>query len=76
MQQEEFEDTLRHYLRRRPFFPFFVEMADGSLIEIDAPNSVAMGGGAAGFLNARGEPTFFNCEDVRRIAVASAEAPS
>jgi len=49
MTEELFEATLRKYLRRKPFFPFLVELLDGRIIIVERP-SLAMGGGAATIL--------------------------
>jgi hypothetical protein len=76
MTQETFENTLRTLMRRRPFFPFTVELDNGERIEVDAPNSVAWGGGAAAFLNERGEPSFFACEQVKQFITYGQEIAS
>jgi hypothetical protein len=76
MTQETFENTLRTLMRRRPFFPFAVELDNGERIEVDAPNSVAWGGGAAGYLNERGEASFFNCEQVKQFITYPPETAS
>jgi len=66
MNAEQFEQTLRHFLRRDPFQPFAVELLDGSVVEIDRPKLV-FGGGAASFFTADYDLIEFACEEVRAI---------
>ncbi len=70
---EDFFKILTEFNDRNPFKPFVVEMNDGTLIEIDRPNSLAFrGGGAAGL--ARGNRYIdFKSVDVRRIVEAPNE---
>ena len=72
MTEELFTSTLREFTQRRPFVPFFVELADGRRILVDHP-SVAFSGGAAGFISET-EVHRFSCEEVRSISPATAEA--
>jgi hypothetical protein len=76
MTRETFDDTLRTLMRRRPFFPFAVELDNGERIEVDASNSVAFDGGGAAFLNEHGEPSFFNCEQVKQFITHMPETAS
>ena len=76
MNQETFERTLRELMRRRPFLPFVVDLANGERFEVDAPESVAWGGGAAGYLRPDGEPILFHCRDIRQILPQKAETAS
>jgi len=66
MNQQEFEDLLRFFLRRDPFQPFVIDLLDGRTLEVDAP-SVAFGGGAGGFITAEHDVLMFACEQVRSI---------
>lgn len=66
MTQQEFEDTLRQFLRREPFQPFVAELPTGRSIDIDAP-TIAFGGDEAGFITANKDVRFFACENVRGI---------
>jgi hypothetical protein len=66
MSTQEFESILRQFLRREPFQPFAVELADGRIIEIDAPK-VVFGGGAASFFTPAYDLVEFACENVRAI---------
>jgi len=63
MNAEQFEQTLRQFLRRDPFA---VELLDGSVVEIDRPKLV-FGGGAASFFTADYDLIEFACEEVRAI---------
>ena len=68
MTQQQFEDTLRKFIRTKPFHPFQVELANGNVIVVDRP-SLAMGGGAATIFTDR-EFVEFACEEVREIRQA------
>src|SRR5207253_2056404 len=48
MKPQEFDESLRVLLRRRPFVPFKVELAEGRSFVVDDPNAVAFCNGAAG----------------------------
>jgi hypothetical protein len=76
MTKEDFEQQLRTFLRRRPFQPFTVVLTTGERIEVDVPEAVAMGGGAAGYLDPAGEATLFDCEDVSEITAHTPETAS
>jgi undecaprenyl-diphosphatase len=65
MNAEQFEQTLRQFLRREPFQPFVVELIDGRVIPIEDPK-VVIGGGAAAFLTPDALVEFV-CEDVQAI---------
>jgi len=75
MTLEQFETSLRQFIRHEPFQPFVVELNDGRLIEIDHPG-VAFGGGAASFLTGQFELVEFACENVRAIREMAHETPS
>jgi hypothetical protein len=72
MNQDLFEETLRKYVRRKPFFPFLVELLDGKVIIVDRP--VVIGGGGATFISEDDNWIEFNCEDVRDIRTMPAES--
>ncbi len=75
MNVEQFEDTLRTFLRREPFEPFVVELVDGRTVEVDEPG-VAFAGGAASFLTPAYELIEFTFDDVREIRHAKHGAAS
>ena len=70
MNVEQFEDTLRNFLRREPFQPFVVELVDGRAIEILRPK-VVFGGGGASFFTPAYDLVEFACEEVRAIRPVS-----
>lgn len=63
MKLDEFESQLRELLRREPFEPFTIVVADGRTIYVDKP-SIAFGGGRGGFIPAEGSVEFFDYEQV------------
>ncbi len=66
MKQQEFEDTLRQFLRREPFQPFVVEMLNGETIHVPDRHTV-FGGGAAIYIAPEFDLIEFACENVRSI---------
>ena len=48
MNAEIFEDTMRSFIRHRPFQPFVVELEEGQEILVDDPHAVALSGGGTG----------------------------
>jgi hypothetical protein len=76
MTKEDFQQQMRAFLRQRPFQPFTVVLDTGQRIEVDVPEAVALGGGAAGYLDPAGEATLFECEDVSEITVHTPETAS
>ena len=72
MTPEQFDDTLRSYVKRRPFFPFVVELTDGRRILI-GDSHVGFGGGVAGFLNEEGALDGFSFDEVRSMQFATPE---
>jgi hypothetical protein len=76
MTQETFEDALRSFLRSEPFQQFIVELLDGQEIVIDAPHTVAMGGGGACFMSPTYDFYTFSCEQVRDIRPLNGEVVS
>jgi hypothetical protein len=76
MTRDEFAQQLRTLLRRRPFQPFTVILLTGDRIEVDAPEAVSLGGGAAGYLSPSGEAFLFDCRGVREIVESAPEAAS
>jgi hypothetical protein len=66
MTEGEFDQTLRSFVKRRPFFPFEVELLDGRRIII-ANRHHAFGGGAAGFLSRREGLVGYSNEEVKPI---------
>jgi hypothetical protein len=50
MNQEQFQQTLREFIRREPFRPFVVELVNGDPIIVVEP-TVAFGSRKAGYLS-------------------------
>ena len=73
MTQDIFENTLRTHLRRKPFFPFMVEMLDGKVVIIERP-ALAIGGDSAALITDDDELIEFGCEEVRVIRLVPIEA--
>jgi hypothetical protein len=72
MTEEEFDQTLRSFVKRRPFFPFEVELLDGRRIVI-ANRHVAFGEGAACILSRKKGFVNFTNEEVRSFKFLSPE---
>jgi hypothetical protein len=70
---ETFAQAMRASARRRPFKPFYVEMASGERILIEHPEAVAFRGGAAVFSSPRGESALFDHESVSQVLDHTAE---
>jgi hypothetical protein len=64
---------LGSYVKRRPFIPFVVELADGRRIAVET-RDVGFGGGVAGFINDDGALDGFSYNDVRSMHFVSPEA--
>jgi hypothetical protein len=68
----EFYDAILEMLDREPFRAFIVEFQDGSRVEFDRSDSLAIRGGLAGGFAQDGSIVRLDCENVRRIVVAEA----
>ena len=60
MTSEQFEQTLRELVERRPYTPFRVHLLGGRIFEVDDPQYVARDGNTAGYIDAKGEPIPFD----------------
>ena len=67
MEPENFERSLRSFVRRRPFESFQIRFVDGESITIDHPEAVVFRGGVAVYISARGEPTLFDHRSVSTL---------
>ncbi len=72
MTPEQFDETLRSYVKRRPFFPFIVELNDGRRILIE-DRHVGFGGGVAGFLSDEEGLVGFSFDEVKAFQFAVPE---
>ena len=73
MSPEDVESTLIRLLRREPFQPFVIDLADGRRLEID-DRCLAMNGGGATFLTPDYLVEEFWFADVRDIRPTTLEA--
>ena len=62
-----FETKLRAFLTGRPFRPFVVELAGGTKVVVDHPETLLVRGGTAVHLDRRGRPSIFDEEAVVRV---------
>jgi len=72
MTKDRFEDTLRRFLRRKPFIPFVIEMVDGNEVEVDHPG-VAFNEGGGCYMTSTYDLIEFHCTGVRDIRLVSTE---
>jgi hypothetical protein len=73
MTAEEFDQTMRSFVKRRPFFPFVVELLNGERIVVPFPE-VGFGGGVAGFRSDEDGLVDFAHHEVRSIHLLECEA--
>lgn len=64
MLPQNFERSLRAFVRRTPFRPFTVELVSGARIQVDHPEALVFRGGVAVFINPEGVPTIVDHESV------------
>jgi hypothetical protein len=76
MNQQEFEESARAFLRREPFQPFVIELQEGRVLLIDQPALAYGGGTGATFLSADFDLVEFLYEDVRAIREGTHEMSS
>jgi hypothetical protein len=67
MESENFDRSLRDFVRHRPFESFQIRFVDGESITIDHPEAVVFRGGVAGYISPRGEPTLFDHRSVSTL---------
>ena len=72
MTPETFDQTLRQFIKRKPFEPFVVELKDGRVFTFQQP-WLSFGGGVAGFLSEEDGLVDFGYTDVLAIRAATAE---
>ncbi len=75
MDQEQFQQTLREHIRRKPFFPFVVELVNGEQIVVEEP-TVAFGTKLAGYISPAMEILEFTCDQVRVMRLVTPEKAS
>ena len=67
MTSKAFEKTLRAFAKRTPFKPFEVELVSGSTFRVEHPEALAFNGGAAVYLNPKGDYALFDHESVATV---------
>ena len=67
MEPENFERSLRSFVRRRPFESFQIRFVDREPITIDHPEAVVFRGGMAVYISPRGDPTLFDHRSVSTL---------
>jgi hypothetical protein len=67
MDRDTFTATVGAFQTRKPFKPFTVALVDGDRYEVDRPNVLALGDGAAVLLAPGNVPVFFDHEGVSQI---------
>jgi len=67
MDRETFTVTIRAFQARKPFKPFTVALVDGERYEVDRPDVLALGDGAAVLLAPGNVPVFFDHEGVSQV---------
>ncbi len=67
MDRETFTATIEAFQGRKPFRPFTVALVDGDRYEVDRPNVLALGDGAAVLLAPGNVPVFFDHEGVSQV---------
>ena len=64
MEADNFEQTLRAFLRRAPFRPFTVALVNGDRVEVDHPTALVVRDGLAVYVGPGGVPVIFDHEGV------------
>lgn len=67
MDRETFTATIGAFQARRPFQPFTVALLNGDRYEVDRPNVIALGDGAAVLFAPGNVPIFFDHEGVNQV---------
>lgn len=75
MTHPEFENTLRAYMRQRPFLPFVIKLNDGRRITVEEP-AVAYNGGAAAYITEEDGIVDFSFDEVESMAALQVELQS
>jgi hypothetical protein len=76
MLPQNFERSLRAFVRRTPFRPFTVELVSGDRFQVDHPEALVFRGGLAVFISLEGVPALFDHESVSQLNGLTDEAPS
>ncbi|MCI0703188.1 MAG: hypothetical protein L0241_19080 [Planctomycetia bacterium] len=74
MTPENFDNSLRVFVERKPFQVFPVEFHGGHRFEIDGPNTLVFRDGVAVFVAPGGIPIIFDHESVNMLIGAEAKS--
>lgn len=64
MEADNFDRSLRAFVRRRPFESFVIRFVDGLSITVDHPEAVVTRAGVAMYFDPEGQPTLFDHRSV------------
>ncbi len=67
MEADNFEQTLRAFLRRAPFRPFTVALVNGDRFEVDHPTALVVRDAVAIYVAPGGVPVIFDHEGVSQF---------
>jgi hypothetical protein len=67
MEADNFDRTLRAFMKRSPFRPFTVAMVTGDRFEVDHPDALVVREGVAVYIGPAGVPVLFDHEGVSQV---------
>lgn len=67
MEAENFDETLKAFMKRSPFRPFTVSLVNGDRFEVDHPGALVVREGMAVYLAPGGVPVLFDHEGVSQV---------
>lgn len=68
MERDNFERSLRAFVKRRPFQAFLARFVDGGSITVDHPEALVTRSGVAVYFDTTGEPTLFDHRSVSQLS--------
>ena len=75
MDKDNFERSLRSFVKRKPFLAFSVELVSGERILIEHPEALVTRGGVAFYIGSDGEINLFDHNGVNRF-IGYADQPA
>ena len=67
MDADNFDGTLRAFMKRSPFRPFTVALTNGDRFEVDHPGALVVRDGVAVYVAPGGVPVVFDHEGVSQV---------
>ena len=67
MERESFDESLRGFIRQRPFYPFIIELVSGSQLSVDHPEALVFRTRTAIHFDQNDIPTLFDHQGVARL---------